>query len=212
MKAWSKSWISSKNRRKQRKYRLNAPKHIRNELLSATLSKKKKKKLGSRAVPLRTKDYVKVLRGDHKGISGEIIEVDRMKYKIYINGIVSKKRDSSEVKVAVDPSNVVVTALHMEDDKRFKKSKLSQKIKESLKKERKNKEPKKETKTETKEIKKESKKSEIEKTGNKEAKNVKAEKKVEKIEKSSELKSENKVKKEGLKGVKEEKEANKNAN
>ena len=47
-KDFSKSWKSSRQPRKQRKYVFNAPLHIRHKLVSANLSKELRKKYGKR--------------------------------------------------------------------------------------------------------------------------------------------------------------------
>jgi large subunit ribosomal protein L24 len=58
-KKWSKTWKSSKQPRKQRKYRHNAPLHIKHKFLSASLSKDLKKKYNIRNISLRKGDRVK---------------------------------------------------------------------------------------------------------------------------------------------------------
>ncbi len=178
MKDWCSKWIMSIRRNKQRKYRYNAPQHIRTKLVSAPLSKELKEKIKKRRLPLRTKDYVKVMRGSFKGISGEISEIDFKNYKIHINGVQKKKVDGSEVRIAIDPSNVMITSLYLEDDKRLKRIKLSQKIKEAIK-------------TKRPESEKEVKEEEEGKTGKEEDKEkVKEEKEREEAESKKEYKEE----------------------
>ena len=63
MKAkFSKKWKSSKQPRKQRKYRAEAPLHVKHKLVSANLSKELRKKYGRRSFPLRKGDTVLVKR------------------------------------------------------------------------------------------------------------------------------------------------------
>lgn len=118
---WSKEWKSSKNPGKQRKYRSNAPYHRRSQFLSARLDEDVREKVGTKTLPIREGDRVKVLRGDYKGTYGDVREVDREEYKIYIEGVDRETVSGSEVTVAIDPSNVVITRLNLDDDMRVEK-------------------------------------------------------------------------------------------
>ena len=120
-KEFSNKWISSKQPRKQRKYRYNAPLHLRHEMLSAHLDKQLRKDYKRRSVPLKTGDEVKVMRGSYKGKEGKISKVDMKKLKIYMDNIKKKKVSGQEVEVALDPSNVKIIKLNLDDPKRFKK-------------------------------------------------------------------------------------------
>ena len=51
---FSKSWKSSKQPRKQRKYSANAPLHLKRKLLSVNLSKELRKKYGKRSTSQNT--------------------------------------------------------------------------------------------------------------------------------------------------------------
>jgi len=52
-KKFSNSWKASKQVRKQRKFRYNAPLHIKHKFLSAHLSKELMKKYGTRNIPVK---------------------------------------------------------------------------------------------------------------------------------------------------------------
>lgn len=125
IKKFSKSWKSSKKPRKQRKYRARAPLHIKKNFVSAHLSKDLIKKYARRSLPLRTGDKVKILRGNFKKKEGKIERVDRKRNKIYITGIELIKKDGSKVLRPIDPSNLMITELNLEDKKR--KNKLEKK-------------------------------------------------------------------------------------
>ncbi len=120
-KKFSKKWISSKQPRKQRKYRYNAPLHIRQKLVSAHLSKKLREELGVRSAPVRKDDTVKIMRGKFKGKEGKVTKVDLKKLKIYIDVAKRKKVSGKEVQVPIDPSNVMIVDLNREDKKRLKR-------------------------------------------------------------------------------------------
>lgn len=117
---FSRKWKSSKQPRKQRKYRHNAPLHIRHKFLSAHLSKELREKFNKRSVPVRKGDEVKVMRGEFKGFKGVIERVDLKKCRAYIEGIKVKKVDGSEVLKPIQPSNLLLTKLNLDDKFRQK--------------------------------------------------------------------------------------------
>lgn len=118
---FSKTWVKSKQPRKQRKYRYNAPLHIRHKLMSAHLSKELQKKYGKRSLPVRKGDKVKIMRGRFKSIENEVEEVNYKKYCVYIKGVRLEKQDTTKVKYPIHPSNLLITELNLEDKKRLKK-------------------------------------------------------------------------------------------
>ena len=115
---FSKHWIASKQPRKQRKYRANAPSHIRHKLMSVNLSKDLRKKYGKRNIPLRKDDSIRIMKGEFKGKTGKIETIDRAKLRISIAGITRTKKDGSKVGVWFDPSNLQIKELNLEDRKR----------------------------------------------------------------------------------------------
>ena len=113
------SWKRSRNARKQRKFRALAPLHLKHKLLSANLSKDLRKKYTRRSFPLRKNDTVKIMRGQFSGKTGNVLIVNVNKAKIYIEGIQRSKRDGTKVNVPLDPSNVQITTLILDDKKRL---------------------------------------------------------------------------------------------
>jgi len=105
---------------KQRKYLYNAPLHHRGKIMSAHLSPELREKYGIRSMPIRKGDRVKVVRGDYRGTEGEVISVDRDKYRIAIKGLIRKKTDGTEIPVPIHPSKVIITKLDLKDDARKK--------------------------------------------------------------------------------------------
>jgi large subunit ribosomal protein L24 len=88
--------------------------------MSAHLSEELKKQYPFRSLPVRTGDVVMVMRGDHKGHTGKVIRLDHKKYRIYIEGLVRKKADGSEVPIPVHPSKVQIIKLNLDDEWRKK--------------------------------------------------------------------------------------------
>lgn len=122
MKKWSPKWKSSKTPKKQRKYRYNAPLHIKRKFINVHLSPELRKKYKKRSMPVRKGDEVIVLRGKHKKKTGKVSRVDLKKTKVYVEGIIKKKVAGTEVQDPLQPSNLMITSLQ-DDKKRFKKSK-----------------------------------------------------------------------------------------
>ena len=120
MKRFSIFWKGSKKPKKQRKYRYNAPLHIKRKMISVALSKGLKKQYHKRNLPLRKEDKVKILRGDYKGKEGKVKEIDLKKLKVRINGVERTKRDGTKVYPLVDPSNLMIVELYLEDKLRQK--------------------------------------------------------------------------------------------
>jgi large subunit ribosomal protein L24 len=120
MKDWSKSWKSSSQIRKQRKYRIKAPLHIRGKMVSAHLAKDLREKYKLRAIPLRTGDKVKVMRGEFKGQSAKIESVERRTLKVFLEGIKIAKKDGAERSIQIEPSNLLVISLNLDDKMRLK--------------------------------------------------------------------------------------------
>ncbi len=118
--SFSTAWKSSKQTRKQRKYRANAPLHTKHKFLSAHLSKELRKKHNRKSIPLRKGDKVKIMRGKFKKKEGKIIHA-LLKYgKVEVEGIQAKKRDGSNVNIKLEPSNLMIIELNNEDKKRMK--------------------------------------------------------------------------------------------
>jgi len=119
-KKFSKKWIGSKQPRKQRKYRANAPLHIKHRLISANLDKELRKKYKRRSFPIRKGDHVEIMRGEFKKKTGKIAIVDLKKLRVSIEGIQKTKKDGTKVNVWFSPSNLRIKELNLDDKERKK--------------------------------------------------------------------------------------------
>ena len=120
-KEFSKAWKASKRPNKQRKYKANAPLHLKRKMLGTNLSKDLRKKYGRRSIVVRKNDKVKILRGKFKGKAGKITEVFTKQGKVYVDTAQTKKQEGSKVNVKLNPSNLMITELDLSDKKRIKK-------------------------------------------------------------------------------------------
>ncbi|MEM3373837.1 MAG: 50S ribosomal protein L24 [Candidatus Woesearchaeota archaeon] len=121
MSNFSTSWKSSKKPKKQRKFLLNAPLHVRSKFLRAHLSDELIKKIGKKTLRVRKEDKVKVMKGQFKGIVGKVERVDTKKSKVYITGVEIQKKDGTKVKYPIHVSNIMITELYTSDKQRIKK-------------------------------------------------------------------------------------------
>lgn len=120
MKKFSVSWVRSKQTRKQRKYRYNAPLHKRQKMLSVHLDKALRKEYKKRSLPIRRGDEIIIMRGKLRKKKGKISRVDMKSLKVYVENIKKKKSSAQEVEMPIEPSNIMITKLNLEDRKRKK--------------------------------------------------------------------------------------------
>lgn len=107
-KKFSNKWIASKQIRKQRKYRYNAPLHVRQKFMTANLSKELRVKMKKRNIILRKGDKVKIMRGEFFKKEGKVILVDLKKSRIAVEGIQRQKKDGTKINVFFSPSKVQI--------------------------------------------------------------------------------------------------------
>lgn len=116
---FSTKWVSSKQPRRQRKYRHNAPLHVRSRFLNAHLSKGLREKYKTRSLRVRTGDEVEIMRGSFAGKKAKITSVDVKRTRVVLEGITRGKKDGSKVNVFFDPSNLTIFTVNSDDRKRF---------------------------------------------------------------------------------------------
>ncbi|KAI5684448.1 hypothetical protein M9H77_05676 [Catharanthus roseus] len=108
----------SSSRRKSRKAHFTAPSSVRRVLMSAHLSGELRSKYNVRSMPVRKDDEVQVIRGTYKGRDGKVVQVYRKKWVIHIERITREKVNGSTVNVGIHPSNVVITKLRIDKDRK----------------------------------------------------------------------------------------------
>ncbi|MDR0439140.1 MAG: 50S ribosomal protein L24 [Methanocalculaceae archaeon] len=110
--------IASIQPRKQRKFRYNAPIHIRGTFLHATLAVDLRKRYGKRSFRVVTGDTVKVLRGEFAGTEAVVDKVNVKNAKIFVHGVSVKKANGEDVPRPIDPSKVMIIKMNLKDIKR----------------------------------------------------------------------------------------------
>jgi len=86
--------------------------------MSSGLSKELRGKYHVRSIPIRKDDEVTIVRGHYKGREGKVTQVYRKKWVVHIERIVREKSNGSSVPVGIHPSNVVITTLKLDKDRR----------------------------------------------------------------------------------------------
>jgi large subunit ribosomal protein L26e len=74
--------------------------------------------LQARSIPVRKDDEVMVVRGSFKGREGKVVQVYRKKWVIHIDRVTREKVNGASVPIGIHPSNVVVTKLKLDNDRK----------------------------------------------------------------------------------------------
>ncbi len=106
---------------KNRQTVYNADIRQKRVLMAAHVGKDMRAKTGIRSLAVRVGDTVKIMRGDYKGKTGNINQVDHTRNKVFIQGIMRKKTDGKEAFIAFRPSNLMITGMESKDKTRMKK-------------------------------------------------------------------------------------------
>ncbi len=123
-KEFSRSWISSLSPKKQRKYRKNAPIHLKRPMLSAHLSKDLRNVYKTRNVPVRKGDGVIIMRGKFKGTEGKVDKVYTKQSKVTIDSVKRTTKKGNKVPFKLRPSALLIKELNTTDVWRTDKLKV----------------------------------------------------------------------------------------
>lgn len=110
----------SSSRRKNRKAHFSSHSEARRTLMSANLSKELQARHGVRSMPLRKDDEVMIVRGVYKTREGKVTACFRKKMVVHIERIHRDKTNGAQVPVGIQASNIVITKLKMDKDRKAK--------------------------------------------------------------------------------------------
>lgn len=85
---------------------------------SAMLSKELVNEYKVRSMQVRKGDTVQILRGDFKGVEGEVTKVDSREAVINVEGATREKSDGTVVFASIHPSKVAIKKLSLDDPRR----------------------------------------------------------------------------------------------
>ena len=112
----------SSQRRKSRKAHFTAPSNIRRKMMSCHLSKELRTKYDCRSLPVRKGDTVHIKAGSQesgvKGKIGKVLTVYRRRWCIHVDKVVKDKKNGSQVKIPIDPSNCEITQLKLDKSRK----------------------------------------------------------------------------------------------
>ncbi|MFB6219417.1 MAG: 50S ribosomal protein L24 [Halobacteriaceae archaeon] len=108
----------SRQPHKQRAEQREASLHERHKQVRAPLDGELREEYGQRSVRVNAGDTVEVTRGDYAGETGEVVDVDLRDATIAVEDVTVETADGEEVPRRLDASNVVVTDLTLDDDRR----------------------------------------------------------------------------------------------
>lgn len=129
---WKKSWKNSEKPEKQRKYRRNAPYHHQKKFISVHLAPDVRDRVGTRSLPIRKGDKAEIMRGDWEGLSGRVEEVNYQDQKVELEDIERERVDTSDARISLEPSNLKITKLNLDDDRRLQKYDVSEEEKDEI--------------------------------------------------------------------------------
>ena len=118
MKLFSVDWKSSSDTSKQRKYRLNAPLHLKRDFVASHLAPELRGKYSTRSLSLREGDTVKVMKGEFAGLSGKVNRVELKKGTVYVDGAERIRKDGTKSFFPLRPSSLLLIDLNVEDKRR----------------------------------------------------------------------------------------------
>jgi large subunit ribosomal protein L24 len=103
---------------KQRTTQRRATLHEKQKQVRATLAEDLREEYGQRNVRVNAGDTVEVLRGDHAGEEAEVAEVDLRDASVIVEDVTVPAADGEEIPRPVDASNLRVTSLDLDDERR----------------------------------------------------------------------------------------------
>ena len=72
----------------------------------------------ARSLPIRKDDEVRIVRGKYKGREGKVTQVYRKKWVIHVDRVQRDKSNGSTAPIGIHPSNVVITSIKLDKDRR----------------------------------------------------------------------------------------------
>ncbi|KAJ9101990.1 60S ribosomal protein L26B [Naganishia adeliensis] len=86
--------------------------------MSSSLNKDLRAKHNVRSMPIRKDDEVLIVRGKYKGKEGKVTQVYRKKWVIHVERVTKDRSNGATVQIGIHPSNVVITSLKLDADRK----------------------------------------------------------------------------------------------
>ena len=109
---------SSKSPRKQRRRIYKSPLHTRKRLLRCQLDEFLREDYGLRSLVVKKGDLVRIMRGQFRDTEGKVVKVDYRNVRVYVESGTTTKADGKEVQIPLHPSNLRITQLELDDERK----------------------------------------------------------------------------------------------
>ncbi len=109
---------SSKSPRKQRRRIYKSPLHTRKRLLKCQLDEFLREDYGLRSLVVKKGDLVRIMRGQFRDTEGKVVRVDYSNVRVYVESGTTTKADGKEIQIPLHPSNLKITQLELDDERK----------------------------------------------------------------------------------------------
>ncbi|MBO3800273.1 MAG: 50S ribosomal protein L24 [Candidatus Brockarchaeota archaeon] len=89
--------------------------HLAYKSSSVHLSRELRAKYGFRSLPIRAGDRVLIIRGDYKGVEGDVSRVDRNRGRVYISGVYRENARGEQRLVPIPLSSIILVKIDEKD-------------------------------------------------------------------------------------------------
>jgi large subunit ribosomal protein L24 len=90
--------------------------HLAYKASSVHLSRELRSKYGFRSLPIRAGDRVLIIRGDYKGVEGDVSRVDRAKGRVYVSGVYRENARGEQRLIPIPLSSVILVKIEDKDE------------------------------------------------------------------------------------------------
>lgn len=89
--------------------------HLAYKASSVHLSRGLRAKHGFRSLPVRTGDRIMIVKGDYKGVEGDVNRVDRVKGRVYVSGVYRENARGEQRLVPIPLNSVILIKIDEKD-------------------------------------------------------------------------------------------------
>ncbi len=109
---------STKSPRKQRRRIYKTPLHSHKNMLKCRLDEFLREEYAMRSLVPKRGDLCRVMRGQFRDTEGKVARVDYRNVRIYLESATTTKADGKEAQIPIHPSNLILTKLELDDERR----------------------------------------------------------------------------------------------
>ncbi|MEM2929359.1 MAG: 50S ribosomal protein L24 [Thermoproteota archaeon] len=102
-------------------------KHLAYKASSVHLSRELRGKYGFRSLPVRAGDRVMIIRGDYKGVEGDVNRVDRARGRVYVSGVYRENARGEQRLIPIPVASVIL--VKVDDKDKWRKRLIERKLK-----------------------------------------------------------------------------------